>query len=98
MIVEVQINDGLPKVGVSITGQAHVRADQIPQGFNITSNTIVVTSGSGPITPVTPTDEPLTPTGMDWQTLVLIAMASLLLASITWVGLEAKAQRRLQLN
>src|SRR3989344_3161422 len=98
MIVEVQINDGLLKVGVSITGQAHVRADQIPQGFNITSNTIVVTSGSGPITPVTPTDEPLTPTGMDWQTLVLIAMASLLLASITWVGLEAKAQRRLQLN
>ena len=92
LTVRVRINEGLPKKGISITGYAHVRADQLPQGFNITSNTIVVGSGSG--TPVTPTEEPLAPTGVDWQTLVMLALASMLLAGVAMIGLERRAANR----
>ena len=75
LIVRVILNDDIPAVGIQ--GSAYVTSDQNP-GFTVKSNIIYTCGATGGST------QPLTPTGINWQILALLAAISLGLTAATY--------------
>jgi uncharacterized repeat protein (TIGR01451 family) len=87
MYFRVRINNNVPAEGWYITAYGDANANEISK-FNIQSNTIFVPGSTTP-----PPVPPLPPTGIDWMTLLLIVMASLGMATLTYAWMYSRRVR-----